>query len=196
MTREDFLRKLRRGLSGMAPAAIDDNLSDYSAHFDAAHDAGRSEAEVADALGDPWRIARELKLEAGVRRWEEGRNPSSAMTAVIGVLGLGAIDILVLAPIFLPVIGVIFGLYVGLLGIFIAGGALAIAGPFSGFPGGVLAAVIGGLGLMAAAIAGAALLTIVTTFLVNALIWFGRLHYRVIKPAIGSDQPLLNGETL
>lgn len=184
MTREDFLRKLNRGLSGMAPAASEDIMSDYSAHFDAARHEGRNEAEVADALGDPWRIARELKLEAGVRRWEEGRTPSSAMTAVIGVLGLGALDILVLAPILLPVIGVIFGLYVALVGIFVAGGALSIAGPFTGFPGGVLAAVIGGLGLMAAAIAGGALLTIATTFLVNALIWFGRLHYRVIKPAI------------
>ncbi len=196
MKREDFLKKLRRGLSGMAPDAIDENLSDYSAHFDAARADGRSEAEVAEALGDPWRIARELKLEAGVRRWEEGRNPSSAMTAVIGVLGLGAIDILVLAPILLPVIGVIFGLYMALLGIFIAGGAVSIAGPFSGFPGGVLAAVFGGLGLMAAAIAGGALLTIVTTFLVNALIWFGRLHYRIIKPAIAADQPMIQGQSL
>ncbi len=196
MTREDFLKKLHRGLSGMAPPAIDDIMSDYAAHFDAAHDEGRSEAEVASALGDPWRIARELKLEAGVRRWEEGRNPSSAMTAVIGVLGLGALDILVLAPILLPVIGVIFGLYMALLGIFIAGGALAIAGPFSGFPGGVLAAIIGGLGLMAAAIAGGAVLTIVTIFMVNALIWFGRLHYRIIKPAIAADRPLLEGEAL
>jgi uncharacterized membrane protein len=107
------------------------------------------------------------------------------VTAVIGVLGLGALDILVLAPILLPVIGVIFGLYVAMVGVFIGGGAVAIAGPFSGFPGGVLAALCGGLGMMAAAIAGAALLTIVTTLLVNALIWFGRLHYQVIKPAIG-----------
>src|SRR5579863_1797590 len=196
MTRDDFLRKLRRGLSGMTPEAIDDNVSDYAAHFDAAREAGRSEAEVAAALGDPWRIARELKLEAGVRRWEEGRSPSSAMTAVIGVLGLGALDILVLAPILLPMIGVIFGLYMALLGIFIAGGAVFIAGPFSGFPGGVLPAVFSGLGMMAAAIAGGALLTIVTTFLVNALIWFGRLHVRVIKPAIASDEPLLQGESL
>ncbi|MDP9056041.1 MAG: DUF1700 domain-containing protein [Pseudomonadota bacterium] len=196
MTRDDFLRKLRRGLSGMDPDAIEDNVSDYAAHFDAAREDGRSEVEVAEALGDPWRIARELKLEAGVRRWEEGRSPSSAMTAVIGVLGLGALDILVLAPILLPIIGVIFGLYMALLCVFIAGAAAFIAGPFSGFPGGILAAVFGGLGIMAAAIAGGALLTIVTTFLINALIWFGRLHVRVIKPAIAADGPLLQGESL
>ncbi|MDE2303095.1 MAG: hypothetical protein KGK11_11105, partial [Sphingomonadales bacterium] len=104
--------------------------------------------------------------------------------AVIGVLGLGALDILVLAPILLPVLGVIFGLYVMLLGLFVAGGAVLIAGPFAGFPGGALAAVFAGLALMAAAIAFAALLSIVTMALVNALIWFGRLHYQLLKPAI------------
>ena len=40
---------------------------------------------------------------------------------------------------------------------------------------------------MAASIAFGALLTIVTTLLVNALIWFGRLHYQVIKPAISGQ---------
>lgn len=187
MTREDFLKKLRRGLSGMPEPAIADIVSDYAAHFEAAGEEGRSEAEVALALGDPARIARELKLEAGVRRWEEVRSPSSAMTAVIGVLGLGAIDILVLAPVLLPMIGVIFGLYVAMLAIFIAGGATMIVGPFSGFPGGTAAALCAGLGLMAAAIGLSALLTIVTTWLVNGLIWFGRLHYQVIKPAISAD---------
>lgn len=184
MTRDDFLKKLHRGLVGLPKSATDDIMSDYAAHFDSAGEEGRSEAEVAAALGDPGRIAREHKLEAGVRRWEDVRTPSSAMTAVVAVLGLGAIDILVLAPVLLPVIGVVFGLYVALLGVFIAGGAIMIAGPFGGFPGGPFVALLSGLGMMSAATALAALLTIATTWLVNALIWFGRLHYKVIQPAI------------
>ena len=81
-------------------------------------------------------------------------------------------------------VGVIFGLYVALLAVFIAGGALLIVGPFSGFPGGAIAAMLGGLGMMAAAIGLGALLSIVTIWIINGLIWFGRLHYQVIKPAI------------
>jgi uncharacterized membrane protein len=184
MTRDEFLRRLRRGLEGLPSAASADVIGDYEAHFDAARDEGRSEAEVAEALGDPGRLARELRLEAGIKRWEEGRSPSTAWTAVIAFLGLGAIDILVLLPILLPAIGVLIGLYVALLGVFIGGGAVLIAGPFSGFPGGVAAALLAGLGLMAAAVAFTALLVIVTIWLVNALLWFGRLHYRIIKPAI------------
>lgn len=187
MTRDEFLRRLRRGLDGVPQAAADDILGDYEAHFAAASAEGRSDAEVAEALGDPARLARELRLEAGIRRWEEARSPSSAWTAVIAFLGLGAIDILVLLPLLLPAIGVIVGLYGALLALFVAGGATLIAGPFSGFPGGIPAALLAGLGLMSAAVAFAALLSIAAIGLVNALLWFGRLHYRVIEPAIKGD---------
>lgn len=188
MTRDEFLKRLRRGLAGLPPATADDMVSDYAEHFAAADAEGRSDAEVALALGDPARIARELRLEAGIQRWEEVRSPSSAWTAVIALLGLGAIDILILLPILLPAIGVLIGFYVVLIAVFIAGGAILIAGPFSGFPGGPAAAVFAGLGIMAGSVAFGALLNIVTIWLVNALMWFGRLHYRVIEPAIKPER--------
>ena len=188
MTRDDFLKRLNRGLSGMPPAMAADVVADYEAHFDAARDEGRTEAEVAEALGDPGRLARELKLEAGIRRWEEVRSPSAAWTAVIAFLGLGAIDIMILLPVLLPMIGVVLGLYAAVLGVFIAGGAVMLAGPFSGFPGGAFAAVLCGAGMMTAAVAFGALLSIGTIWLVNGLMWFGRLHYRIIEPAIKSDR--------
>jgi len=188
MTRDEFLKRLRKGLAGLPPEMVDDITSDYEAHFDDAAGEGRSEAEVAAALGDPGRLARELKLEAGFRRWEEGRSPSSAMGAIFAFLGLGALDILLLLPILLSLIGVIIGLYGALLGVFVAGGAALIVGPFSGFPGGALVAILGGLGVMAAAIGLGAVLTILTIWFINALMWFGRLHYQVLKPALdGND---------
>ncbi len=189
MTRDEFLKRLRRDLAGLPAETIDDVVGDYAAHFDAASEDGRSEAEVAEALGDPGRLAREQRLEAGIKRWEEVRSPSSAWTAVIALIGLGAIDILVLLPILLPAIGVIIGFYLAMLGTFIAGGGILIVGPFQGFPGGTGAAVLAGLGVMAAAVAGTALLTIITIGVVNALMWFGRLHYRVIRPAIDATGP-------
>ena len=184
MTRNDFIARLQRGLRGVPEADAADIVADYQAHFEAGAAEGRSEAEVAAALGDPGRLAREMRLEAGIRQWGEVRTPSSAWTAIIAFMGLATLDILVLLPIVLPILGVIFGLYVAFLGIFIAGGAMMIVGPFSGFPGGPLAALLGGLGLMAAAVGLAALLTIISIGVVNALLWFGRLHYRIIEPAI------------
>src|SRR5579864_6502530 len=98
MTRDEFLRRLHRGLAGLPSAAVDDIMADYAAHFDAAGEEGRSEAEVAAALGDPARLARELKLEAGINAWHETRSPSAAWSAVIALIGLGAIDVLILLP--------------------------------------------------------------------------------------------------
>lgn len=187
MTRNEFIRRLRAGLKGVPPEELADIVGDYEAHFDAAAAEGRSEAEVAAALGDPGRLARELRLEAGIRNWQTERTPSSAWTAIIAFMGLATIDILILLPIVLPILGVFFAFYVVALCLFIGGGFVAIAGPFSGFPGGALVAILGGLGLMAGAVALAALLTIVTIWIVNALMWFGRLHYKVIEPAIHSD---------
>ena len=57
-------------------------------------------------------------------------------------------------------------------------------GPFTGFPGGGMTAVLVGLGCMAGAVALAALISLFAVWLVNALLRFGRLHYRVIKPAL------------
>ena len=46
--------------------------------------------------------------------------------------------------------------------------------------------MLAGLGLMAGSASLGALLTLVTIWLINALVWYGRLHYRLLKPAIES----------
>jgi uncharacterized membrane protein len=189
MTRAEFMGRLRRGLVGMPTAAAADIASDYEAHFEDGAAAGRTEAEVATALGDPDRLARELRAEAGAQRWHQEKNPSAAAGAVFAVLGLGAIDLLILLPIFMSVVGVLFGFFMAAIAVFISGGVVMIVGPFAGFPGGVATAILGGIGAMAGATALGALTAIVTILLVNATVWYARLHYRLLKPALGEQSP-------
>ncbi|MBB3873523.1 DUF1700 domain-containing protein [Brevundimonas mediterranea] len=184
MTRAEFIARLRSGLVGLPTATATDIIADYETHFADGLAAGRTEAEVAAALGDPGRLARELKAEAGIQRWRQEKNPSAAAAAVFAVLGLGAIDILILLPILMGVIGTIFGFFIAAIALFISGGGVMVAGPFAGFPGGPFAAILMGLGLMAGAVFIGALLTIVTIWLVNGIVWFARLHYRLLKPAL------------
>ncbi len=184
MNRQAFIDRLRLGLSGLPAAAINEAVADYEAHFAEGEAAGRTEEEVAEALGDPARLARELRAEIGLKKWEEQRNPTSAAGAIFAVLGLGAIDLLILLPILMTVGGILCGLIVGAIGVFVGGGALFTAGPFLGLPGGPLAALLAGIGLMALAASAGAILTIIVIGLVNALVWYGRLHYRLLKPAI------------
>ena len=184
MNRQAFIDRLRLGLSGMPPQAVNEAVADYENHFAEGLAAGRTEDEVAEALGDPARLARELRAEIGLKKWEEERNPNSAVGAIFAVLGLGAIDLLILLPILMTVGGVLFGLVMAVIAVFAGGAVVFAGGPFMGPPGGPAVALLGGVGLMAGAASVGALLTIVIIGLVNALVWYGRLHYRLLKPAI------------
>jgi uncharacterized membrane protein len=184
MTRQAFMARLREGLRGLPAQTQADIMADYDAHFAEGQAAGRSEADVAAALGDPGRLARELRAEAGLKRWEEERNPSAAAGAIFALLGLGAIDILVLLPILMGIGGTLFGFAVAAVAIFVVGGVVFAAGPFTGMPGGPVAAVLAGIGLMTGAVSVGAVLAMATIGLVNLLVWYGRLHYRLIKPAL------------
>lgn len=190
MTRQAFMARLQEGLRGVPPSAQADIVADYENHFAEGAAAGRSEADVAASLGDPGRLARELRAEVGLRRWEEQRSPSAGASAVFAVLGLGALDILILLPILMGVASTIFGVGVAVLALFFAGGVIFAAGPFTGVPGGPAAAILAGIGLMTGAASIGAVLAIVTIGLVNALVWYGRLHYRLLKPAL---EPQVSG---
>jgi uncharacterized membrane protein len=195
MTRAEFIARLRAGLVGMPAATAAEIVSDYETHFADGAAAGRSEADVAQALGEPNRLARELKAEAGIQRWRQEQNPSAATGAILAVLGLGAIDILFLLPFLMGILGALFGLFIAVVAVFIAGGFVMVTGPFMDGPGGPLAAILGGLGLMAGAVSVGALLSIVTVWLVNGTVWFARLHYRLLKPALQTQsQPYATGD--
>jgi len=195
MTRVEFIARLRSGLVGMPAATAAEIVADYEAHFADGAAAGRSEAEVAEALGQPDRLARELKAEAGIQRWRQEQNPSAATGAILAVLGLGAIDILFLLPFFLGVLGTLFGLFIAVIAVFIAGGFVMVVGPFAQAPGGALAAILAGLGIMAGSVSVGAILSVFTVWLVNATVWFARLHYRLLKPALEPQSaPPASGE--
>ena len=125
-------------------------------------------------MGDPDRLARELRAEAGLKRWESERNPSAAASAVFAVLGLGAMaDLLVLFPVLLWVAGVLLGIFIAAVAFFGVGAVLMVAGPFV-IHGAPMAAVgLAGLGVMAGGTCLGAVATIVTIGSVNALVWYG-----------------------
>jgi uncharacterized membrane protein len=184
MTRQAFMARLREGLRGLPPQTVADIMADYDTHFSEGEAAGRSEADVAAALGDPDRLARELRAQNTIDRWREERSPSSAAAAIFAVLGLGALDLMFLLPILIGVIATVFGFFVAALALFIAGGAVFAASPVVDMPGGVAAGMLAGIGVMAGGGALFALTTLASIGLMNALVWYGRLHLRLLKPAL------------
>jgi len=178
------MARLRGGLAGLPAQAQADIVADYDTHFTEGAAAGRSESDIAAALGDPDRLARELRAEAGLKRWEAERNPEAAAAAVFAVLGLGAIDVLVLLPILIGVVSFMCAIAMLVVVCFVAGAVVLALSAFAGGFEAIAAGILGGLGMMAGSVFAGSVLTLVTIALVNALVWYGRLHYRLLKPAI------------
>lgn len=183
MTRAQFLDRLRDGLRGVSKSAREDIMADYEGHFAAGLANGRSEAEVAAALGDPVRLARELRAGAGVQQWEERRSPASGVAAVFAILGLGVIDFVILAPITLPVLSAVIVVYIVALVLCVVG----VVGFISCAIDMDWAGVLCGVGLLGASAALGAFHTLICTGLVNAIVWYARLHVKVLKPAVSQS---------
>ena len=179
MTRIEFLETLERRLAGMPEAEIDDILGDYAMHFEDGFAAGRSEMEIAAALGDPARLARELKAEAGFRRWEQARTPGNFGAAMLGFLALVAVDFIFLLPLLAAL-----GLVVLLAGVaMIVVGVVGVVVLAKLFHYASLVGALSGVGMVALAIGGGALLVLLLDGLVRLLVRFARLHYSLLGRA-------------
>jgi uncharacterized membrane protein len=188
MNRAHFMAQLRDGLSGLHHSDIDDILHDYESHFaDGAAD-GRTEDEVAAALGDPARLARELRAEVGFRRWEKDRSPGNLLGVVLALLGLATIDFIILLPLLIALVALFFGLSVACLAFIVSGtfllfNLLPIGSHAMGNPGMQLLIA---LGLISGAIGGGALLLLIMEAVAKLLIRYARLHFRLFDTANAS----------
>lgn len=194
MNREAFLRVLRGGLRGLSRQEIEEIVADYEAHFAEAHASGRSEAEVAQALGDPVRLARELRAETGLRRFEAHRSVANLATAAFALAGLAAVDIFFLLPLLLVMTAVAIGLGVGFVALGAAGVHVLFGAVFPvhgvSMPG-VLTRGMVGFGLIACCVFGGSLLLFGLGTGVRALGRYARLHYRLLEP--GRDEARASG---
>jgi uncharacterized membrane protein len=182
MTKVEFLDTLRRRLAGLPQAEIEELLGDYARHFDEGLADGRSEVEIARALGDPMRLARELRAEVGFRRWEEARTPTNFLAVLFGFLALIAVDFVVLLPVLVGLALVALMAGIVLLGLCIAGIAVMLHWD-SLFTSRFLTRILTGVGLLGLGIGGGALLMLAIDHVVRVLGKFARLHYVLLNKA-------------
>lgn len=186
MTQTDFLETLHQRLAGMPQDDIDDIMADYAAHFAEGLAAGRSEEDIATALGDPLRLARELRAEAGFRRWETKRTPGNFFAAMFGFLALVAVDFVLL----LPALGglLLFTFIAGVLVVSLCIAGLGVMASLLRWGNGfvavdVFARILSGVGLLGFGVGGGALLLLLIDGVVRLLGRYARLHYTLLNQA-------------
>ena len=185
MNRAHFMAQLRDGLAGLHHSDINDIVADYESHFaDGAAD-GRTQEEVAAALGEPARLARELRAEIGFRRWEENRSAGNFLGVVLALLGLATIDFIILLPFLCFLAALFFGLAVACLGMVVGGSFLLfnLLPFFGGVMGNAGMQLLVALGLISGAIGGGALLLLLMDIIAKLLIRYARLHFRLFDTA-------------
>lgn len=120
MNQKAFIEQLERGLHDLPRQTVSEILSDYIEYFGDALRDGRSEAEICAALGDPRRLAKELRVQTLYRTWENQRNFGNLFRTIGAIAGLGALNFIVAIP---------FMLYLCLLTcLLVASGMVCFAG--------------------------------------------------------------------
>ncbi|RVT56533.1 HAAS signaling domain-containing protein [Niallia taxi] len=117
LNKNEFLKLLKNSLKFMSEQEKVDIVSEYNMHFEEGRLEEKSDKEIAEELGQPEEIAKELNAVYAVNRVEENRSIKSLFTAMLSIMGLSIMNfvfiivgffvMLILLPFFLAyIIGV------------------------------------------------------------------------------------------
>ncbi len=133
MNRQQYLAQMRKALGRMAEAEKSEILADYQEHFRAGLEEGRSEENIAAALGNPTILGRTYRVDSLADQTRKGWIPADVFRAVFASVSLGFFNIIVVLGPFLGLVGVLIGMWAVAASLGIGGiGSLvaAVASPF------------------------------------------------------------------
>lgn len=165
MNKQEYIAALEKELLRLPKAERDDILSDYESHFALGEQEGKTQEEVAAALGDPYELAAHYleNLPQGAKgakaqsaAAESGYAPASYSNAAPeeGRSKTGGIILVVLLSVFVaaPILGSLIGTWFSLLSVVAAIFAASVA--LIGVAAGVIpAAALAGVGIIFLSIA-------------------------------------------
>jgi len=111
MNEKRFLQFLEKELSGIPQEEKKDILFDYREHFSMGKADGKSEEEIAKALGSPTTLARKYKAEYYVENAERNRTAANLFRAVLATLGLGFFNLVFVLGPFIGLLAILFALF-------------------------------------------------------------------------------------
>jgi uncharacterized membrane protein len=98
MTKNEFIQKLEVELKSAPKETRLDIIADYEEHFEAGLSEGKTEAEIAKKLGDPVKIANEIKALEAIENVKENFSLTNLFKLLITLSSLGLFNIIFLFP--------------------------------------------------------------------------------------------------
>lgn len=99
MTKESFMQQLKNALKRIPEEERTDILQDYEEHFAFGLEEGKTEEEIASALGSPSQIAKELQANYHLEKVTTNATTGNIFRALWAVIGLGFFNlVIVLGP--------------------------------------------------------------------------------------------------
>ncbi|MBN2323568.1 MAG: DUF1700 domain-containing protein [Spirochaetes bacterium] len=129
MNRMEFIRSLEKSLSKLPPTEVEDIVRDYEEHFDAGMQKGKTEEEIAQALGNPRMIGKVYRMDSLLQE-EKKHTFQSTTRAVFASLGLGLFNVIFVLGPYAGLLGVLAGLWAASAALAACGFAVTISVPF------------------------------------------------------------------
>ncbi|SHN27716.1 HAAS signaling domain-containing protein [Gracilibacillus kekensis] len=122
MNKDQFLKKLDQSLNRLSDDERKDILADFQEHFDLAKEDDKTEEEIAQSLGAPSQIGKELLATHYLEKAETTSSTGNFLRAVWAVIGLGFFNLVIVLGPFIALVSLIVAGW-------ITGGAFVIS-PF------------------------------------------------------------------
>ncbi|TFJ92086.1 DUF1700 domain-containing protein [Lentibacillus salicampi] len=116
MHKEQFLKSLENGLKKLSQQEQEDIIQDFQEHFSIGLAEGKTEEQIADSLGSPKQIAKELLANYHIEKVKATKSTGDIFRAVWAVIGLGFFNFVI-----------VFGPFVALLAMVFAGWVIGVA---------------------------------------------------------------------
>ncbi|GGA78291.1 HAAS signaling domain-containing protein [Ornithinibacillus halotolerans] len=116
MNKAQFLEKLDNSLKRLPSSEREDIIQDFYEHFEVGMSEGKSEQEIAKALGNPQQIGKEMVANYRLEQVEETATTGNVLRAVWAVIGLGFFNLVIVLGPFIALAAIVFSGWVGGLG--------------------------------------------------------------------------------
>lgn len=104
-----FLKKLENAIHPLTSDEREEILQDYKEHFAAGKEEGNTEEAIADALGSPEKLGKEILATYHVSVATSKTTTGNVLRAVWAGVGLGFFNLVIVLGPFLAIAGIVFG---------------------------------------------------------------------------------------